>query len=59
MKELKFKFDLDCRFSVYVPSTTDVNNASDNSEMVRYVMAELSRLFGGGDCLQEHRGMDV
>ena len=47
MKELKFKFDLDCKFAVYVPSTTDVNNSCDNAEMVKYVMSELSKLFGG------------
>lgn len=47
MKELKFKFDLDCRFAVYVPSTTDVNNSCDNTEMVKYVLSELSKLFGG------------
>lgn len=47
MKELKFKFDLDCKFAVYVPSTNDVNKACDNTEMVKYVLAELSKLFGG------------
>lgn len=47
MKKLKFKFDLDCKFAVYVPSTTDVNNSCDNTEMVKYVLAELSKLFGG------------
>lgn len=47
MKELRFKFDLDCKFAVYVPSTTDVNNNCDNAEMVKYVLAELSKLFGG------------
>lgn len=47
MKELKFKFDLDCKFAVYVPSTSDAVNSCDNSEMVKYVMSELSKLFGG------------
>lgn len=47
MKELKFKFDLDCKFAVYVPSTADAVNSCDNTEMVRYVLAELSKLFGG------------
>ena len=47
MKELKFKFDLDCKFAVYVPSTNDVNNTCDKTEMVNYVLAELSKLFGG------------
>lgn len=46
MKELKFKFDLDCKFAVYVPSTSDVVNSCDNTEMVKYVMTELSKLFG-------------
>ena len=47
MKELKFKFDLDCKFAVYVPSTSDAVNSCDNTEMVKYVMTELSKLFGG------------
>lgn len=47
MKELKFKFDLNCKFAIYVPSTTDVNESTDNTAMVKYVMAELSKLFGG------------
>lgn len=47
MKELKFKFDLNCKFAVYVPSTNDVNNSCDNTEMVKYVLSELSKLFGG------------
>lgn len=47
MKHLAFKFDLDCKFAVYVPSTSDAVNSCDNTEMVRYVLAELSKLFGG------------
>lgn len=47
MKTLKFKFDLDCKVSVYVPSTTDVNVACDNSEQVKRVITELSQMFGG------------
>ena len=47
MKTLKFKFDLDCKFSVYVPSTTDAVDNCDNTEMVKYVLTELSKLFGG------------
>ncbi len=47
MKTLKFKFDLDCRVAVYVPSTTDVNVSCDNTAQVRRVITELSSLFGG------------
>ena len=43
MKELKFKFDLDCKFAVYVPSTTDVNNTCDNADMVKYVLSEMGQ----------------
>lgn len=47
MKTLKFKFDLDSKVSVYVPSTTNVNEACDNSEQVKRVITELSQMFGG------------
>lgn len=56
MKELKFKFDLDCKFAVYVPSTTDVNEPCDNSEMVKYVMIELSKMFGGATASRANGG---
>lgn len=46
MKSLKFKFDLDSKYAIYVPSTTDVNHSCDNTEMVKYVLSELSKLFG-------------
>lgn len=35
------------RVAVYVPSTVDADHAADNSAMVEYTAAELSRLFGG------------
>lgn len=47
MKTLKFKFDLDCKVSVYVPSTNNVSVEVDNSEQVRNVIRELSQMFGG------------
>lgn len=47
MKNLKFKFDLDCKVSIYVPSTTNVNEACDNSEQVKIVITELAKMFGG------------
>lgn len=47
MKTLKFKFDLDCKVSVYVPSTTDVNKECDNKEYVMAVIKKLSTMFGG------------
>lgn len=47
MKELKFKFDLDSKVAVYVPSTVNVNESCDSSAMVRRVLSKLSELFGG------------
>lgn len=47
MKNLKFKFDLDSKVSIYVPSTVNVSEAVDNSEQVKRVIKELSLLFGG------------
>lgn len=47
MKELKFKFDLDSKIAIYVPSTVNVNESCNNSAMVRRVLSKLSELFGG------------
>lgn len=47
MKTLKFKFDLDCKVSIYVPSTVEVNKEVDNKEQVKRVITELSQMFGG------------
>jgi hypothetical protein len=47
MKQLKFKFDLDCKVSIYVPSTINVNEAVDNTEIVRRTISELASMFGG------------
>lgn len=47
MKRLKFKFDLDCKVSVYVPSTINVNEHTDNSEQVKKTITALCKLFGG------------
>lgn len=47
MKNLKFKFDLNCKFAVYVPSTINVNESCNNEEQVKKVMKNLSVLFGG------------
>ena len=47
MKELKFKFDLDSKVAIYVPSTVNVNESCNNSSMVRRVLSKLSELFGG------------
>ena len=50
MKQLKFKFDLDSKAAIYVPSTVAVNN--DDSEglqekFTREVLSLFSRWFGG------------
>lgn len=47
MKHLKFKYDLDCKVAIYVPSTINVNEKIDNSEYVISVIRELSSMFGG------------
>lgn len=52
MKTLKYKFDLDCKVSIYVPSTTNVNEKCDNSAQVMNVITELSKLFGGATASQ-------
>ena len=52
MKTLKYKFDLDCKVSIYVPSTINVNEKCDNSAQVMNVITELSKLFGGATASQ-------
>lgn len=46
-KELIFKFDLNCKFSVYVPSTDNVCEKIDNKIYVKKVLHDLSSCFGG------------
>lgn len=52
MKTLKFKFDLDSKVSIYVPSTKEVSEQIDNTEQVKSVIRELSSLFGGATATQ-------
>ena len=47
MKTLKFKFDLDSKVAIYVPSTINVSENVDNSQQVLRVIKRLSILFGG------------
>ena len=47
MKSLKFKFDLDSKVAIYVPSTLNVNEQTDNSGHVINIIRRLSTLFGG------------
>lgn len=47
MKNLKFKFDLDSKVAIYVPSTTNISTECDNIEQVRTVIGKLSAMFGG------------
>ena len=42
-----FKFDLNAKVAIYVPSTTDVNVPTDNKEFVSKVMTKFSEWFGG------------
>lgn len=47
-KTLKlFDFDLQSKVSIYVPSTTNVNQQTDNTEQVRRIIGTLSDWFGG------------
>ena len=47
MKTLKNCIKLSSKVTVYVPATSDVNNAIDNSEYVNKTAALLSQYFGG------------
>lgn len=47
MKKQVFKFDLDNKVSIYVPSTMNVNDVCDNTEYVRNTIKQLSLWFGG------------
>lgn len=47
MKSLKFKFDLDSKVAIYVPSTLNVNEQTDNTAQVMNIIRKLSTLFGG------------
>ena len=42
-----FKFDLNAKVAIYVPSTTEVNVPTDNKEFVNKVMTKFSEWFGG------------
>ena len=42
-----FKFNLNAKVAIYVPSTTDVNKPCDNKNVVNKVMTEFSKWFGG------------
>ena len=46
-RKLKNLIKLSCRVAVYVPSTVDVNQATDNAEQVDGTLRLLSSLFGG------------
>ena len=47
MKIQKFKYDLDSKVSIYVPSTVNVNEPTDNRQQVIAVIRQLSTMFGG------------
>ena len=46
-KHLKFKFDLDCKVAIYVPSSVNVSETTDNEQQVLNIIKQLSLLFGG------------
>lgn len=46
-KQLEFVFDMNCKFSVYVPSTDNVDEHIDNTAEVERIIGELSDMFGG------------
>lgn len=47
MKQQLFKFDLDCKVAIYVPSTINVNETTDNTAYVKQTIKQLSMWFGG------------
>ena len=47
MKALKFKFDLDNKVAVYVPSTVGVDKVCDTRKQVDETLTKLSGWFGG------------
>ena len=49
MKTQKFVFDLNCKFSIYVPTTVDVDRTDvEVAERVKkYVMERMAKWFGG------------
>lgn len=47
MKIQKFKYDLDSKVSIYVPSTVNVNDPTDNKRQVLDIIRKLSTMFGG------------
>ena len=47
MKNLKFKFDLDSKVAIYVPSTVNVSEVTDNKSQVIKIIRKLSEMFGG------------
>lgn len=47
MKALKFKFDLDNKVAVYVPSTVGVDKICDTRKQVDETLTKLSGWFGG------------
>jgi hypothetical protein len=47
MKQLKYKFDLDCKVAIYVPSTKNVVEQTSNEQQVLRTITELSKMFGG------------
>ena len=47
MKSLKFKFYLDSKVAIYVPSTINVDEQTDNTTQVMNIIRKLSTLFGG------------
>lgn len=46
-KSLQFKFDMNCRFAIYVPSTYDVSKKTNPDFFRNRVISELASLFGG------------
>ena len=47
MKQQLFKFDLNSKVAIYVPSTMNVNEECDNTQYVKNTIKQLSTWFGG------------
>ena len=56
MKKYQIQFATDSRVAIYVPSTTNATEATDNRKQVENVIRVLSNLFGGATATEAQGG---
>ena len=56
MKQLKFKFDLSSRVTLYVPRTINVNETTNNETQVKKVLTAFCGWFGGATASEARGG---